>query len=202
MGLTELAALFQFQQVSPLELVVRGTLTYWFLFLLFRFVLRRDAGSIGLADILLLVVIADASQNAMAGPYQSVAEGAALVSTIAAWNWLMDWAGYRWTRVRRFLEAPSLALVRRGRILHRNLRREMISREELMAAIRQHGVDALEDVKSAQLESDGAITVIARHAAPPHRQPAGAVSDHAAGKNEEDGEGEGDPGAALPRRRR
>lgn len=163
--MTSLAALFQFQQVSPLELVVRGSLVYWFLFLLFRFVLRRDAGSIGLADILLLVVIADAAQNAMAGPYQSVAEGIVLVGTIAAWNWLMDWAGYRYAGVRRFLEPPSLPLVRQGRVLHRNLRREMITRNELMTAIRQHGVDSVEAVHSALLESDGSITVIVRRGA-------------------------------------
>jgi len=53
--------------VSPFELIVRGTVVYWFLVLTFRFVLRRDAGSVGLADILLLVIIADAAQNAMAG---------------------------------------------------------------------------------------------------------------------------------------
>ena len=55
----DLASLFSFH-VSPLELVVRGSLIYWFLFLLFRFVLRRDVGSVGIADVLLVVLIADA----------------------------------------------------------------------------------------------------------------------------------------------
>lgn len=61
--------------VSPVELIVRGTLMYWFLLLIFRFVLRRDPGSLGVADILLVVIIADASQNGMSGSYQTVAEG-------------------------------------------------------------------------------------------------------------------------------
>ena len=60
----EIAPLFELT-VHPAELVLRGTLMYWFLFLLLRFVLRRDIGSIGIADVLLLVVIADAAQNAM-----------------------------------------------------------------------------------------------------------------------------------------
>lgn len=84
--------------------------------MLLRFVLRRDAGSIGLADILLLVLIADASQNAMAGDYKTVADGVVLVSTIVGWNWLTDWASFRYPAVRRFTEAPPLVLVRRGRI--------------------------------------------------------------------------------------
>ena len=58
--------IFEFH-VSAWELFVRGSLIYWFLFLLFRFVLRRDAGSMGIADILLVVLIADASQNGCPG---------------------------------------------------------------------------------------------------------------------------------------
>lgn len=57
------SALFAFD-VSPMELIVRGTLMYWFLFLVFRFVLQRDIGSVGVADVLLIVLVADASQNA------------------------------------------------------------------------------------------------------------------------------------------
>ena len=65
--------------VPPWELILRGTLMYWFLFLVFRFVMRRDVGAIGVADVLLLVLIADASQNAMSGGYESVTDGAILV---------------------------------------------------------------------------------------------------------------------------
>ena len=146
--------------VNPVELIVRGTLMYWFLFLLLRFVLRRDVGSLAMADVLLLVVIADASQNAMAGGYQSVTDGIILVSTIAAWNYLLDWSAYRWEAVRRFVEPRPLALVRDGRILKRNLRRELISLPELMAKLRESGVESVADVKLAVMESDGEISVI------------------------------------------
>ena len=56
--------------MNPLELIARGSLMDWFLFLLFRFVLRRDAGSIAISAVPLLVLIADASQNSMAGGYE------------------------------------------------------------------------------------------------------------------------------------
>lgn len=152
-------ALFAFN-VSPLELMLRGSVVYWFLFLVFRFVLRRDAGSMGIADILLLVLIADASQNAMAGGYDTVAEGLVLVGTIAGWNWAMDWLSFRYNSVRRFTEPPPLVLVRRGRILARNLRREYVTVPELMAGLREHGIDKLSQVKMARMEADGGITVI------------------------------------------
>ena len=77
--------------VSPWELIIRGSVMYWFLFLVFRFLLRRDVGSIGVADVLLVVLIADASQNAMTADYTTVTEGLVLVSTLIGWNYLLDW---------------------------------------------------------------------------------------------------------------
>lgn len=159
----DFAALFTFS-LSPLELVVRGTAVYWFLFLLFRFVLRRDTGSIGVADVLLLVLIADASQNAMSGGYESVLDGVVLVGTIAGWNWLIDWSAYRSPRLRRWLEPPAVVLVRDGKALLRNLRKEMISREELMAKLHENGIETLDDVQMARMESGGEITVTQRKA--------------------------------------
>lgn len=154
--------------VDPLELVARGTLMYWFLFLLFRLVLRRDVGSIGIADVLLLVLIADASQNAMAGGYGSVTEGCILVGTIAGWNYALDWVGYHSPRVRRLIEPPSLLLVKNGRINRRALRREMVTNDELMAKLREHGYERLEQVKAVRMEGDGEITVVPHE---PRRQP-------------------------------
>jgi uncharacterized membrane protein YcaP (DUF421 family) len=90
----DLAELFAIH-VSPLELFARGTLMYWFLLLIFRFV-RRDSGSFGVADILLVVVIADASQNGISGGYQTVAERFILVGTLVFWNYALDWASCRW----------------------------------------------------------------------------------------------------------
>jgi uncharacterized membrane protein YcaP (DUF421 family) len=146
--------------MNPLELVVRGTLMYWFLFLLFRFVLRRDVGSIAIADVLLLVVIADASQNAMAGGYETVSDGIVLVGTIACWNLLFDWLAFRFPLVRRLLAAKPLTLVVDGKLQRRNLRKEMISQDELMAALREQGVEKVEQVKLATMESDGEISVV------------------------------------------
>lgn len=146
--------------VAPWELMVRGTLTYWFLFGVFRFVLRRDVGPVGIADVLLLVLIADASQNAMAGGYESVGDGAVLVSTIVAWNYILDWASFRFEAVRRVVEPPPLVLVRNGKIHRKNLRSELITLEELDAQLRSQGVDDIAKVKSARMEPDGQISVI------------------------------------------
>ena len=151
--------LFRFE-MSPWELIVRGTLMYWFLFLLFRFVLRRDAGSLGLADVLLVVVVADASQNAMAGEYKTVSEGMLLVATIGGWNLLIDWMSYRYRWFAHFAEPRAVPLIRHGNILRANLRREMLTVEELHSHLRQAGVEQAKQVRLASLEPDGSISVI------------------------------------------
>ena len=130
--------------------------------LLFRLVTRRDLGAVGLADILVLVIVADAAQNAMAGGYQSITDGLVLISTIMFWNVLLDWLNYRYPAFRRIMQPGALLLVEHGRLMARNLKQEMMSAEELMAKLREKGVEHLDQVKRAYMESDGTVTVIKR----------------------------------------
>ena len=148
--------------VSPWELIIRGTAMYIFLFLIFRVVVRRRVGSVGMADILVLVIIADAAQNGMSGEYRSVTEGAILVATIIAWNVLADWATYKSEWMQKILEPPPLLLIDNGRLLHRHLRMEFLSESELRSKLREHGVTDFREVQKAFMESDGQISVIKR----------------------------------------
>jgi uncharacterized membrane protein YcaP (DUF421 family) len=112
--------------LSPWELVVRGSAMYLFLFVLFRVVVRRRVGAVGMADILILVIVADAAQNGMSGEYRSVSEAFVLVGTLIAWNMLIDWLTYRFPRLQAVLEPPPLLLIDKGRVLQRHLRHEYI----------------------------------------------------------------------------
>jgi uncharacterized membrane protein YcaP (DUF421 family) len=150
--------------VSPAEMIVRGTAMYWFLFVLFRVVIRRRVGAVGISDILLLVIIADASQNAMSGEYRSITDGAILVATIVAWNHFIDSLVYASPRLQKVLEPPPLMLIRAGALLRRNMRHELISEDELKSKLREHGVTDAAQVQEAYMEPDGQITVIKRAA--------------------------------------
>jgi len=154
-----MAELFEFR-MPVWEIVLRGSAIYWFLLLIFRFVMRREPGAVGVADLLVLVLIADAAQNAMAGGYTTLAEGMTLVATIVGWNIGVDWCAFHFPVVARLLEPPRVVLVTNGRILRRNLAREFMTVDELQSKLRQHGIDDVNDVKSASLESDGQIAVI------------------------------------------
>jgi uncharacterized membrane protein YcaP (DUF421 family) len=149
---------------SPLELIIRGTVMYLFLFLLFRVVVRRRVGSVGMADILIMVIIADAAQNGMSGEYRSVTEAFILVGTLIGWNMFIDWLTFRFPKLQQTLEPPPLPLVQNGRVLHRNLKHEFVTEEELKSKLREKGVKELSEVAQAHMESDGTVSVIKRQA--------------------------------------
>jgi uncharacterized membrane protein YcaP (DUF421 family) len=135
---------------------------YLGLFLVLRFMARRQAGQFGPADLLVIVLIADAAQNGLGKEYQSVTEGIVLVITIVSWEYLIDWLNYRFPMLRPFLTAPSLTLVKDGRILEESMRTEMLSRDELASQLRQHEIEDINEVKLAKLESDGRLSVLKR----------------------------------------
>src|SRR4051794_17932179 len=102
--------------VSLFEIFVRGTLLYIFLFILLRVVLRRKSGSIAFTDLLVLVLIADPAQNAMASDYTSIPDGLLLVSTLVFWSYAIDWIGYRVPLLQKYVHPPKKQLVEDGRI--------------------------------------------------------------------------------------
>lgn len=146
--------------MSPLEIVVRGSLMYWFLFVIFRFVLRRNAGSAGIADILFVVLLGDAAQNAMIGDGQTVADGATLIATLVCWNYLLDYLGCRYALILRLTDAPPVIMIRHGRLQRRNMRRENLTEQEIDAQLRLSDVERIDEVRAMYLESDGSFSVL------------------------------------------
>ena len=155
----DLAGIFSFT-VSPLELMLRGTLMYWLLFIVLRFVLRRDVGSLGISDFLFVVILGDAAQSGMVGNATSATDGMVLIGTLVFWSYMLDFMSFRFSLVRRFTAAPRLCLVRDGKLQRRNMRREFITDEELNAKIRHEGVEHLAAVKRMYLEADGEMSLI------------------------------------------
>ena len=146
--------------VPLLEIILRGSLTYIALFTLLRVVLKRQTGSIGITDLLLITLIADAVQNAMADEYNSFTAGLVLVSTIVFWNYAFDWLSYKSEWFSRLIEPTPLLLIKDGKLLRRNMRQELITEDELMSQLREQGLDDPAKVKKAYMESDGQFSVV------------------------------------------
>jgi uncharacterized membrane protein YcaP (DUF421 family) len=96
----------------------------------------------------------------MGGSYDTIAEGCVLVGTLVAWNYLLDWASYRWERIRRLTDPPPVLLISKGRVIARNLRRELVTPDELSSQLRQKGISSIKQVRQAYMESDGNFSVI------------------------------------------
>jgi uncharacterized membrane protein YcaP (DUF421 family) len=105
---------------SLLEIFIRGSVMYLALFTLLRLVLRRGRGGLGTTDVLVIVLIADASQNALAGNYTSIPDGVLLVAVIIGWAVALDWLGHRFPTIGRFVRPAPLMLFRDGRMLRKN----------------------------------------------------------------------------------
>jgi uncharacterized membrane protein YcaP (DUF421 family) len=148
---------------SITEIVIRGTIMYIGMFALLR-IFRRQAGAVGIADLLVIVVIADAAQNGMAGDSRSITEALILITVIVLWDYLFDLAGYRSAVFARILAPKALLLIKDGEMLPKNLKKELITEEELTSQLRQQGINDLSEVKECYLESNGHFSVLKQFA--------------------------------------
>jgi uncharacterized membrane protein YcaP (DUF421 family) len=148
-------------QATLLEIFLRGTAIYLVLFAYMRF-FRRSAGGIDVADVLVVVLMADAAQSGLQGMEHSVIGGLLSVATIAFWDYLIDWLAWRFPALRWLNRAKPTLLIRDGRFLSRNMRAEMITHDELRAQLRQEGLAGPEEVKAAFLEGDGKLSGVQR----------------------------------------
>lgn len=145
--------------LSLLEIFLRGTFTYWIIYLCMR-LFRRGTGQLSISDLLLITMISDAAQNAMAGTYNSVVEGAVLILTLVFWDFAIDWMGYKKVIFGKFAKPDPVLLVRNGRLIRKNMEKELIGEEELVALLREKDVDDYTKVKTCYLEATGNISVI------------------------------------------
>jgi uncharacterized membrane protein YcaP (DUF421 family) len=159
--------------VGIAEIVLRGSIMYLGLFIILRFMARRQAGNFGPADLLVIVLIADAAQNGLGKEYGSVTEGLVLVITIVAWDYFIDWLGWKFPALRKMLNAPPLTLIENGVVRRDALCREMLTEDELRSQLRQQQVESFDQVRLAKLEGDGRLSVLRRdprHAVPPQQE--------------------------------
>jgi uncharacterized membrane protein YcaP (DUF421 family) len=146
-----------------LEIVVRGTAVYLSLFIILRVVLKRESGTLGITDLLVVVLLADAAQNAMSDDYSSIADGLILVATIVFWSYFLNWLGYKFSWFQKLIKPPKLLLIKNGKMLRRHMKEELVTKDELMSEIRANGLTSIEDVEEAYMEHNGRISIITKN---------------------------------------
>jgi uncharacterized membrane protein YcaP (DUF421 family) len=145
-----------------MDLVLRATVVFFFVFVLTRLVGRRELSSLEPFDLILLIVIGDLVQQGVTQSDYSVTGAVVVISTFALLTVATSYVAYRFRRLRGVLEGEPVVLVEDGRVIDRNMRRERLTIEDLHQEGRQQHVMEIEDMRWAVLETSGRISIIAR----------------------------------------
>jgi uncharacterized membrane protein YcaP (DUF421 family) len=146
---------------TPLvELFVRGTILY-FAIIVFLRLLPRIGGELAVMDLVFLLLVAEAAALGL-GEHKTVGDAIVLVATLMAWNYMLNFLSLHVPFVERLISGSPVQIVRDGQLLRRNMRREYLTEDELMAQLRRQGIENIEDVKVAYIEGEGQLTAIPR----------------------------------------
>jgi len=149
-------------------IIVRTVVIYLVLLIGLRLAGKREIGQMTVFDLIVLLLIANAVQNAMVGPDTSLVGGVLAAIVLVVLNAVVARLSLRFPWLRRLVEGQPTLIVLHGKTISQNLRREGLDEEILAAALREHGLSEVSEVEMAVLETDGSISVI----------PAGGESRH------------------------
>jgi uncharacterized membrane protein YcaP (DUF421 family) len=154
-----------------LDIVVRTAIIYIAVLIGMRISGKRQIGQMTPFDLVLLLLIANAVQNAMTGPDTSLIGGLAAAATLLVLNTVISRLALRNKRVHSIVEGNPTLLIHSGNIIKSHLEREKIGEQELQQALREHGIGSITEVQGAVLEVDGSISVIKKDEMPKTSQP-------------------------------
>lgn len=141
-------------------IIVRTSVIYVFVVVGLRLTGRRTLGQLNTVDVVLILIIANAVQNAMIGPDTSLIGGLIAATCLLIVNVVITRLRERNRLAARFFEGSPVVLIDHGHLLEANLRRERISPEEVAEALHEHGVENVSQVKLCILEVDGSLSVV------------------------------------------
>ena len=158
----DLSTLFM-QETNLAELILRGTVLYFGILIMLRLLPRRTGGEMATMDLIFIILIAEAAAHSL-GDYTTVTDGFIVILTLVIWNFLVNLLSYHYPKIEKLVSAPPIQIIRDGKLLRRNMRKEYITEEELMDHLRKQEIEEVDQVKAAFVESEGHITVLKKKA--------------------------------------
>jgi uncharacterized membrane protein YcaP (DUF421 family) len=143
-----------------MDLVIRATVVFFFIFLVTRIAGRRELSALEPFDLILLVVLGDLVQQGITQSDESVTGTLIVISTVTLLSVAVSWLSFRSGKVRLVTEGEPIMLVQDGQIIERNLRRERLTHGDLEEEARRQQVAAVSDIRWAILEKEGTISII------------------------------------------
>lgn len=142
------------------DIVIRTSVVYLLIVLGLLLLGKKELSQMSVTDLVFILLISNSVQNAMVGSNSSLSGGLIAALVLFILNYVFRILNFRYGFFRHLVEGEPVMLVYQGFVKEENLKKEQITKDELMAAIREHGVERIEDVSLAMLEIDGNISVL------------------------------------------
>jgi uncharacterized membrane protein YcaP (DUF421 family) len=143
-----------------MDIVLRGCVIFFFLYVLMRVIGRRELSSLEPFDLILLVVLGDAVQQGLTQDDYSLTGAFLAIGTIAMLQLAVSFTNFRFPKLRSIIDGEPIVVVQDGKPIEKNLRRERVTSDDLAAAMRRQGIGTLDDVQWAVMETSGVISFI------------------------------------------
>jgi uncharacterized membrane protein YcaP (DUF421 family) len=144
------------------DILIRTAVVYLFMVAAIRLFGKKELSQLSVTDLVLILLISNAVQNAMVGPDSSLSGGLLAALTLFVLNYLFKLIMFKSKKVKELIEGEPVMLIYKGNLIEENLSKEKITREELEAVVREHGVSDISNVALAILEIDGNISVLSK----------------------------------------
>ncbi len=145
-----------------MDIVLRATAMFVLLYALIRLLGKRELGQMTPFELVLLVVMGDLIQQGVTHNDFSLTGGMLAIGTFAFWALTLSWATYLFPKLKNALEGEPRVIVKYGKIIEANLRRDRLTRDEILSEMRLAGIGRLADVEWAILEPQGKISFISK----------------------------------------
>ena len=146
-----------------LDVVLRTVIVYFFILIGIRIAGKKELSQLNTSDIVLILLISNAVQNAMVGVNTSLLGGIIAASVLFLLNYILKHVLFKNSKFRDFLNDKPYILIHDGKLDFKSLAKLEISNDELLEAVHEHGLENFKDVKLAIMEVDGNISVISQN---------------------------------------
>lgn len=147
--------------ISPyLEIAFRSIVVYFVIIIGIRIFGKKELSQLSIIDLVFILLISNSVQNAMVGSDSTLYGGITAAITLFFVNYLLKQFMFRDKKASRWIQGSPVILIHDGNVVEEHLRQEKITRDELDASVREHGVSSVEEVNLAILEVDGNISIL------------------------------------------
>jgi uncharacterized membrane protein YcaP (DUF421 family) len=142
------------------HIIISTMAVYLFIVIAIRLFGKKELAQLSVVDLVFILLISNAVQNAMVGPDSTLSGGLVAASTLFVLNYIFKSLQYRYPRFSKVIQGDATMLIYKGKMIESHMKMAKITQEELMEAVREHGVETVTEVDLAIMEVDGSISVL------------------------------------------